>query len=67
MWALLDTLAFLWWIADNRRLSETARGLSLGEENDIVVSAVCAWEIATKFQIGRLPDKFDFALALWVL
>ena len=25
------------------------------EANDIVVSAVSAWEITTKFRIGRLP------------
>lgn len=55
MRALLDTHAFLWWIADSRRLSETARSLILDEENDIIVSAVSAWEIATKFRIGRLP------------
>ena len=27
------------------------------EANDIVVSAVSAWEIATKFRIGRLPGS----------
>ena len=25
-------------------------------QNDIVVSAVSAWEIATKFRLGRLPE-----------
>ena len=55
MRALLDTHAFLWWIADSKRLSETARRLILDEENDIIVSAVSTWEIATKFRIGRLP------------
>ena len=28
----------------------------MDEVNDIVVSAVTAWEIATKFRVGRLPD-----------
>lgn len=53
--ALLDTHAFLWWIADSRRLSGPARGVIADESNDIVVSAASAWEIATKFRIGKLP------------
>ena len=53
---LLDTHAFLWWIADSRRLSEPARGAIRDEANDIVVSAVSAWEIATKHRLGKLPE-----------
>ncbi|MDE0056958.1 MAG: type II toxin-antitoxin system VapC family toxin [Defluviicoccus sp.] len=53
--ALLDTHAFLWWIADSARLSGTARDLIADESNDILVSAASAWEIATKFRIGKLP------------
>ncbi len=52
---LLDTHAFLWWIADSGRLSGPARGVIADELNDIVVSAASAWEIATKFRIGKLP------------
>ena len=29
----------------------------MDEANDIIVSAVSAWEIATKFRIGRLPGS----------
>ncbi len=56
MRALLDTHAFLWWLADSRRLSTTARGVIADETNDIVVSAASAWEIATKFRLGKLPE-----------
>ena len=55
MLVLLDTHAFLWWIAASERLSGPARTVIADELNDIVVSAVSAWEIATKFRIGKLP------------
>ena len=55
MLVLLDTHAFLWWIADSERLSGPARAVIADELNDIVVSAASAWEIATKFRIGKLP------------
>ena len=52
--ALLDTHALLWWVADSRRLSDSARRAIACEENDILVSAASAWEIATKVRLGRL-------------
>ena len=55
MLVLLDTHAFLWWIADSEKLSTTARDTIADELNDIVVSAASAWEIATKFRVGKLP------------
>ena len=53
--ALLDTHAFLWWMADSDRLSGPAHRAIADEANDIVVSAASAWEIATKYRLGRLP------------
>lgn len=54
---LLDTHALLWWVFADTKLSRHARAaLSSGDENDIFVSSVSAWEIATKFRIGKLPD-----------
>ena len=55
MRALLDTHAFLWWMTESGRLSETAHRTIADETNDILVSAASAWEIATKVRIGRLP------------
>ena len=55
MQLLLDTHAFLWWLDGNRRLSDTARRAIEDAANDIVVSAVSAWEITTKHRIGKLP------------
>ena len=52
---LLDTHAFLWWIAGDAALSQTGRAAIANEGNAVFVSAATAWEIATKFKIGKLP------------
>ena len=56
MRVLLDTHTFLWWMDDNVSLSATARGLIADEDNDVLVSAASAWEIATKYRLGKLPE-----------
>ncbi|HIJ37818.1 MAG TPA: type II toxin-antitoxin system VapC family toxin [Rhodospirillaceae bacterium] len=53
---LLDTHALLWWLAGDPGLSQPARTAIGNEENAIYISAATAWEIATKFRIGKLPD-----------
>ena len=60
--ALLDTHAFLRWMADSGRLSEAAHRTIADETNDILVSAASAWEIATKVRIGKLPEGEALAL-----
>jgi PIN domain nuclease of toxin-antitoxin system len=52
---LLDTHALLWWMTDDPQLSSRARELIADERNNILVSAASAWEIATKFRLGKLP------------
>jgi PIN domain nuclease of toxin-antitoxin system len=52
---LLDTHAFLWWIAGSLMLSRPARPAIGDAGNTVLVSAVSAWEITTKFRIGKLP------------
>jgi PIN domain nuclease of toxin-antitoxin system len=59
---LLDTHAFLWWLAGERALTRKARAAIESEDNDIFVSAVTAWEIATKFRIGKLPEAAAVAM-----
>jgi len=56
---LLDTHAFLWWIADDRRLSSPARAVIEDPDNEIHVSAVSAWEIAIKAGLGRITFQED--------
>jgi PIN domain nuclease of toxin-antitoxin system len=52
---LLDTHAFLWWLAGDDALSAAARAAIADEANGVFVSAASAWEIATKHRIGKLP------------
>ena len=52
---LLDTHALLWWLAGSDRLSAVAHGAIADDANEILVSAASAWEIATKYRLGRLP------------
>lgn len=60
---LLDTHAFLWWIADAPDLSARAKSLIADDDNRVYVSAASGWEIAIKAQIGKLvvpenPQQF---------
>jgi PIN domain nuclease of toxin-antitoxin system len=50
---LLDTHAFLWWLADDRRLSKGARD-QIAAGTAVYVSAATIWEIAIKVAAGRL-------------
>jgi PIN domain nuclease of toxin-antitoxin system len=52
---LLDTHALLWWLAGDQALSDAAREAIADADNEIFVSAASAWEIATKYRLGRLP------------
>ena len=61
MRALLDTHALLWWLDGDRRLSQRARRLIGSDETTVLVSAASAWEICTKFRLGKLPG--DAAVA----
>ena len=57
---LLDTHALLWTLADDKRLSRSARRAILKDEARLVVSVVSAWEIILKHQAGKL--KLDVGL-----
>jgi PIN domain nuclease of toxin-antitoxin system len=60
MQLLLDTHALLWWALDSENLSKKARRALNDLNNDVYVSAASAWELATKFRIGKLPDAESF-------
>jgi PIN domain nuclease of toxin-antitoxin system len=51
---LLDTCAFLWFLADSPQLSATAHGHIMDPANDVYLSAVSVWEIARKYAQGGL-------------
>jgi len=52
---LLDTHALIWWIAGDFALSSAARSAIDDPSNNTFVSAASAWEITTKYRIGKLP------------
>jgi PIN domain nuclease of toxin-antitoxin system len=51
---LLDTHTLLWWWKNDSRLSKKALNAIKSDANVVLVSAVSAWEIATKHRIGKL-------------
>lgn len=65
---LLDTHAFLWAVMQPRLLSAKVRRLLEDPATEAIVSAASAWEIATKFRLGKLPGAAavvaDYAAAI---
>jgi PIN domain nuclease of toxin-antitoxin system len=51
---LLDTHTLIWWAAGARTLSRKVKRLIEDEQTAVFVSAVTAWEIATKVRLGKL-------------
>ena len=65
---LLDTHIFLWWLFDDARLPGNIREYIQDVDNKVYVSAASAWEIATKFRLGKLPEASSVAkkVPYWV-
>lgn len=51
---LLDSHAYLWWLADDPRLPPVARAAIADPANVVLVSAVTLWAIEIKRSLGRL-------------
>lgn len=62
---LLDTHVLLWALTDDPVLSVPARAAIVDGRNDVLVSAVSAWEITIKKALGRLraPDDLPAQMA----
>ena len=66
---LLDTHTLLWFITEDKQLSDRARRLILDSNSEILISIASLWEIAIKVNIGKLaldepfnqlfPDELD--------
>ena len=54
MRVLLDTQVWLWMLGAPERLSRKARALVVSQENELLLSAASAWEIAIKQAVGKL-------------
>mgnify|MGYP003395877803 CR=1 FL=1 len=53
MKVLVDTHAYFWWEKNDPRLSAPAREAISDRANEVLVSAVTAWELATKARFGK--------------
>jgi PIN domain nuclease of toxin-antitoxin system len=53
---LIDTHVFLWWLFNDPKLHTDCREIIRNSDNRIIVSSASAWEIATKYRIGKLPE-----------
>jgi PIN domain nuclease of toxin-antitoxin system len=58
---LLDTHSFLWFLLDDPKLSETAKGSIADPDNDIEISPASYWEIAIKISLNKysLPEPYE--------
>ncbi len=53
---LLDTHILLWWVFNDPQLNEECPEIVRNPNHQILVSSASAWEIATKYRIGKLPE-----------
>ena len=65
---LLDTHVLLWALLEPQKLSPGLRDALEDSDNTLVVSAASAWEIATKWRLGKLQHARavveNYAMAL---
>lgn len=60
---LLDTHVLIWMLGHPNRVPATATALLRDQGNELVVSAVTAFELATKYRIGKLPQAHRVVMA----
>jgi len=61
---LLDTVGLLCAAADPNRMTLRVRELIADEGNQVLVSAASAWEVSTKFRLGKL-DQAEALVQNW--
>jgi PIN domain nuclease of toxin-antitoxin system len=61
---LLDTHTAIWYFNGDKALSDTAKEIILELSNQIYMSAVSAWELAIKINLGKL--EFNGQVARFV-
>lgn len=61
---LLDTHVVLWWLESRTKLTPDAVNAIDDTANEVLVSAVVAWEMTIKRQLGKLRTPSDFAAAI---
>jgi PIN domain nuclease of toxin-antitoxin system len=53
---LIDTHVLIWWLGDDKALPKKIKRRIIDEASEVFVSSVSAFEITTKFRIGKLPS-----------
>ena len=53
---LLDTHVLVWWLLDEPALPKRVTAALRNPASEIFVSSASAWEIATKYRLGRMPQ-----------
>ena len=68
MIVLLDTHIFLWWLFDDPKLPAGIKKSLQLIDNTVLVSSASAWEISTKFRLGKLPEAAAVAedVSVWI-
>jgi PIN domain nuclease of toxin-antitoxin system len=61
MKVLLDTHALLWWWTDDPQLPKNPRTLIADPLNEVLISSASAWEVSTKYKLGKLPEASEIA------
>ena len=61
---LLDTQCWLWMLAAPERFSDSSRELVESADNELLLSAASAWEIAIKYGLGKLQLPSEPAKAV---
>jgi len=63
---VLDTHAWVWWVAEPERLSPEARDLieKAAVEGEVYVSSISTWEVAMLVDRGRLTLSMD--VGAWI-
>lgn len=57
---LLDTHTLIWWWTDRTMLPHAVDSMIESGANQVFVSSVNAWEIATKARVGKLPQLLPY-------
>lgn len=53
---LIDTHILLWWVFNEPKLNRECREIISNPAHKILVSSASAWEISTKYRLGKLPE-----------
>lgn len=57
---LIDSNALYWWWTALDKLTAAARHSLNAEDSELHVSSATAWELATKYRLGKLPGAETF-------